>query len=168
MVSHHLETDLEKISALAALRADENERFRHFLKNRNVHKIDLLVHRLHSEIAPKIDCTVCGNCCGTLTPYLTKGDLKRLTDGTRLTTEQVIEFYTETDEHGLALRDLPCCFLIDHKCTIYEHRPETCASFPHLHQPDFNSRARRTFDNYSICPIIFNVLERLKVEMHFE
>jgi len=168
MALYHLETDLEKIRALALLRTNENQRFRSLLKNRNVTKTDLLVHRLHHEIAPKIDCTTCGNCCGTLTPYLTTTDLERLSEGTQLTVEQVIYFYTETDEHGLALKDVPCCFLTDNKCTIYEHRPQTCASFPHLHQPDFNSRARRTFDNYSICPIIFNVIERMKVEMHFE
>ena len=168
MASYHLETNLEKIKELGDLRKEENQRFRSFLKNRNVHKTDLIVHRLHGEIAPHIDCTTCGNCCNTLTPYLTKDDLKSLAAGTQLTEAQVIDIYTETDEQGISLISLPCCFWKDHKCTVYEHRPETCASFPHLHQPDFNSRARRTFDNYSICPIIFNVLERLKVEMHFE
>jgi Fe-S-cluster containining protein len=168
MVSHHLETDLEKISALAVLRAEENQRFRHFLKNRNTHKVDLLVQRLNNEIAPQIDCTACGNCCRNLSPYLTKEDLRRLTEAVQLPVDEVVVTYTETDEYGVSLKHLPCGFLKDHKCSIYEHRPETCASFPHLHQPDFNSRARRTFDNYAICPIIFNVLERLKVEMHFE
>jgi uncharacterized protein len=168
MISHHLETDLEKIKELGELRDDENQRFRAFLKNRNVHKTDLLVHRLNSEIAPHIDCTACGNCCRNLSPYLTKDDLKHLTDATRLPVEEVISTYTETDDYGLSLKHLPCCFLKENKCTIYQHRPETCSSFPHLDQPDFNSRARRTFDNYSICPIIFNVVERMKTEMQFE
>jgi Fe-S-cluster containining protein len=168
MSAYHLETDLEKIRELGHLREDENQRFRDFIKHRNVHKTDLLVQKLNDEIAPQIDCTTCGNCCGSLSPYLTKNDLKQLTEVTRLPVEEVIATYTETDEQGLSLKHLPCCFLKDYKCSIYEHRPETCASFPHLHKPDFNSRARRTFENYTICPIIFNVIERLKVEMHFE
>jgi len=168
MTAYHLETDLEKIKALGALREEENQRFRAFLKNRNVHKTDLLVQRLNHEIAPHVDCTACGNCCRNLSPYLTKEDLKHLAEGTQLPIEEVIANYTETDEYGLSLKHLPCCFLKDNKCTIYQQRPETCSSFPHLDKPDFNSRARRTFDNYSICPIIFNVLERLKIEMHFE
>jgi Fe-S-cluster containining protein len=168
MSGYHLETDLEKIRELGHLREDENQRFRAFLKNRNTHKLDLLVHRLNEEIAPHIDCTACGNCCRSLSPYLTKDDLRHLAEGVQLPVEDAVAAYTETDEQGLSLKHLPCCFLKDNKCTIYEHRPETCASFPHLHQPDFNSRARRTIENYSICPIIFNVLERLKAEMHFE
>ncbi len=168
MTSYHLETDIDRIKELGNLRREENQRFRTFLKNRNVHKIDLLVHKLNAEVAPHINCTACGNCCRNLSPYLTKEDLKHLTDGTQLPIEEVITNYTETDEYGLSLKHLPCCFLKDNKCIIYQHRPETCSSFPHLHKPDFISRSRRTFDNYSICPIIFNVIERLKLEMHFE
>jgi Fe-S-cluster containining protein len=168
MPGYHLETDLEKIRELGHLREDENYRFRTFLKNRNAHKIDLLVHRLNEEIAPRIDCTACGNCCRQLSPCLTKEDLKHLTEATRLSVEEVIATYTETDDDGPSFKHLPCSFLKDNKCSIYQHRPETCASFPHLHKSNFNSRSRQAIENYSICPIIFNVLERLKVEMRFE
>jgi Fe-S-cluster containining protein len=169
METYYLETDLEKIKTLSILREDENEKFRRYLKNRNVHKTDVLVHRLNNEIAPRIDCTQCGNCCKELTPYLSKDDLKQIAEATRHSIEDAAAAFTEKDEYGVALaKDLPCCFLADNKCTIYQHRPETCHSFPHLHKPDFNSRLRRVMENYSICPIIFNVIERMKVEMGFE
>ena len=168
MTSYHLETDIDRIKELGSLRAEENQRFRALLKNRNVHKIDLLVHKLNAQIAPHINCTTCGNCCRTLSPYLTTEDLHHLNLATQLPVEEVITQYTETDEFGISLRHLPCCFLKDNKCTIYQHRPETCSSFPQLDKPDFISRSRSTFDNYSICPIIFNVIERMKMEMGFE
>ena len=168
MIAYRLETDLEKMKVLGELRKEENERFRAFLKNRNTHKIDLLLHRLNEQITPQIDCTACGNCCKNLSPYLTNNDLKHLADATQLPAHRLISDYTETDDYGISLKHVPCCFLKDNKCTIYQHRPETCSSFPHLDKPDFISRSRRTFDNYSICPIIFNVIERLKMEMDFE
>ena len=63
-MSHpELETDLEKIELLGHERAEENFRFRKFLKGQNARKIDLVVHKLNEEISIKIDCTACGNCC---------------------------------------------------------------------------------------------------------
>lgn len=169
MATYFLETGLEKIKALGLLRKEENERFRRFLKNRNVHKTDVIVHRLNEEIAPRIDCTACGNCCRELTPYLSKDDLKHIAEATRHSIEDAIAAFTETDDEGIALgKNMPCCFLAENKCTIYQHRPETCRSFPHLHKPDFKSRLRSVIDNYSICPIIFNVIEQMKVEVGFE
>lgn len=168
MASYHFETDLDRIKELGHLREEENQRFRHFLKNRNVQKTDQLVNRLHSDVALQIDCTTCGNCCSQLSPYLSNDDVKKLAEGTRLTVEEVTGLYLETDEQGVSFRELPCHFLADNKCTIYQHRPETCASFPHLHKPDFKSRSRRTFEYYAICPIIFNVIERLKQATNFE
>jgi uncharacterized protein len=168
MATYYLETDLEKIKQLALLRKEENAHFRTFLKNRNGQKIDLLVHRLNEAIAPRIDCTACGQCCRSLSPCLTGDDLKNLTRATRLPVEEVVANYTETDADGLSLKKLPCSFLTGNQCTIYQYRPQACASFPHLHKPDFQSRLRRTIENYAICPIIFNVLEHLKSEMGFE
>ena len=168
MEAYYLETDLDKIKALAILRKEENEKFRRYLKNRNLHKTDALVHRINEEVAPRINCTTCGNCCKELSPYLNKEDLNNLAQATRKSIEEVIATYTEKDEEGVSFTHLPCTFLADNKCTIYQHRPQTCHSFPHLHNPGFTSRLRRVIDNYAICPIIFNVIERLKLEIGFQ
>jgi Fe-S-cluster containining protein len=164
-----LETDLAKIELMAELRKEENQRFRRFLKGHTARKMDQLVHKLHDEIAPKIDCTKCGNCCRNLSPGLTKEDLRNLSHALNLSPAETVEKYTETDEMGeLSLKHLPCIFLKENKCTVYAHRPETCASFPHMHKPEFISRLRRVADSYAICPIIYNVFERMKLELHFE
>ena len=163
-----LELDLSKIEELGKLRKQENQQFKSFLRGKNARKITLAVHKLNAEIAPKIDCTTCGNCCRNLSPCLNKEDLRNLAAGLDLQPEEVIEKYTETDANGLSLKHLPCIFLKDNKCSIYQHRPSQCASFPHLEQEDITSRLRNILDNYSICPIIFNVIEQLKLEFEFE
>ena len=168
METYYLETDLDKIKALSMQREEENESFRRFLKNRNLHKADILVHRLNGEISPRIDCTACGNCCKQLSPYLGKEDLRLIAEATRLSIGEVIAAYTEKDaDGGISFRDMPCCFLEDNKCSIYAHRPEVCHSFPHLDKPGFVSRLRSAMYNYSICPIVYNVIERMKLEMGF-
>jgi hypothetical protein len=40
-----------------------------------------------------------------------------------------------------------------------------CRSYPHLHKKDFAHRVIKVIDNCSICPIAFNVFERLKAEL---
>jgi hypothetical protein len=63
-------------------------------------------------------------------------------------------------------RELPCPFLKDNLCTIYEVRPSVCAGYPHLHR-NFRNRLWQTIDNAETCPIVFNVLERLKKRLGF-
>jgi hypothetical protein len=46
----HLETDLAKIGRLGVKREDENFRFRSFLKGKDGHKVDQLIHRINKEI----------------------------------------------------------------------------------------------------------------------
>jgi hypothetical protein len=76
--------------------------------------------------------------------------------------------YLVTDEEGdMHFKDLPCPFLIDKKCSVYDSRPDDCRSYPHLHKNEFLSRLFGVIDNYSICPIVFNVYEELKYKLHF-
>ncbi|HWB61903.1 MAG TPA: YkgJ family cysteine cluster protein [Chitinophagales bacterium] len=163
-----MEQNLQRIDALGKLRKEENEHFRNLVRGKNAHKVDLLVQKLNKEIAPKIDCTACGNCCRGLSPYLNKGDIKRLGEGLNLSAEQVVKRYTETDSSGVSFKHMPCKFLKENKCTVYQHRPDVCMSFPHLHKDGFITRSRRVFDNYGLCPIVFNVIEKMKQEMKFK
>ena len=59
-------------------------------------------------------------------------------------------------------------FLNDNKCTQYDSRPVNCALYPHLHKKDFVFRLIGVVNNYSICPIVFNVYEALKNKLKSE
>ena len=72
------------------------------------------------------------------------------------------QFLTKTDEGDCTFRMLPCPFLENNICSQYKYRPKDCRSYPHLHKEDFVFRLIGVIDNYSICPIVFNVYELLK------
>jgi len=85
-----------------------------------------------------------------------------------LTLEEVRARYLTSDaETGKYITQrLPCPFLGGHLCSIYEIRPVVCAGYPHL-QRNFRSRLWQVIDNAETCPIVYNVLERLKKSLGF-
>lgn len=99
-----LELDVKKIKLLAEQNEEKNWRFRSFLKFRNEHKIDRIVHRLYHEISQAIDCTQCGNCCRELKPLLARKELKSLSNFINVPEDKFLEHYTEFDHNEKKLR----------------------------------------------------------------
>jgi len=161
-----IETNIKKIQQIADRKEDENLAFRSFLKGQDFDKVDEIVHKLYSEIAPQIDCLKCGNCCINLRPTITDKELDRLVEIDEVTKSDFEEKYLKQDdfEDLKYLRSVPCKYLKDKKCMIYSDRPEECRSYPYLHKDKFVSRTLGVLNNYEICPIVFNVFELLKVE----
>jgi Fe-S-cluster containining protein len=161
-------TDLDTINHLGEQNKDVNFRFRSFLKSKDEDRLDRTVKDLFNFYSSKIDCTQCGNCCTVLKPIIQNADIKTLAPLTNKSDQDFKIDYTVTDEDGdMHFKDLPCPFLLDKKCTVYDSRPEDCRSYPHLHKEEFLSRLFGVIDNYSICPIVFNVYEDLKYKFHF-
>ena len=71
----------------------------------------------------------------------------------------------EIEEFDLTFNQHPCPFLVENRCRVYEHHPETCRSYPHLHKEEFVFRLAQPVRNCSVCPITFNVYERLKAAL---
>jgi Fe-S-cluster containining protein len=164
-----METDLIKIKNLSKEREDENWSFRTFLKGYDIKNLDTIVHKLFMQVSEAIDCTACGNCCKKIQPILKKKDINKLSKSLNITPDQFISKYVNKDEDGeRILNQLPCPFLKDNKCTQYDSRPIDCASYPHLHKKDFVFRLIGVVNNYSICPIVFNVYEGLKRKLKSE
>jgi uncharacterized protein len=165
-----METNLRKIEQLARQREDENWRFRCYLKTVDLPcaRIDALVRKLYQEVSAQIDCTNCGNCCWVMLPQLTGADIKRLADHHGLPVKQFRSDLTKTDsEEGnvVEFNTMPCPFLQDNRCTVYDCRPRDCRSYPHLDKKDFVFRLNQAYNNCSVCPIVFNVYEGLKSEL---
>ena len=168
MNNQYLETNLLKIRHLASVREDENYRFRKFLKGKDGDKIDHKVHRLHDEITRQIDCSLCGNCCSQLKPELYQEDIEVLARLENITPECYQDNYCEEADFGdIFLKTIPCRYLEDKKCSIYENRPEECRFFPYTGKEEFISRLFTMISLYEICPIVFNLMERLKDEVWF-
>ena len=76
------------------------------------------------------------------------------------------QYLVETDTDGeYHFNTLPCPFLKNNLCSVYNFRPNDCRSYPHLHKKNFVSRTMSVVNNTSICPIVFNVYEELKSEI---
>jgi Fe-S-cluster containining protein len=116
-------------------------------------------------IVEAIDCTRCGNCCRSLDVYITPEDAQTLSEAVDVPVHAVMTRYVDLDsarrvgEWG-KLRQHPCPFLRGSLCSVYAHRPQTCRTYP-MFTPDFRWTLEDLIDGAALCPIIFNVLERM-------
>lgn len=139
------------------------------MKAHDSEQIDRMVNVLNDRISPRVSCTDCGNCCKSLMVLISDAEADHLSNHLQQSRESFDAQYLEKGSNGLMIMNrMPCPFLSDHKCTVYEHRFEGCKEFPALHLPEFKRRLFTTFMHYERCPIIFNVVEQLKDEMAFE
>lgn len=166
----NIETDLNKIKIFSERRENQNIRFRSYLKNLEIgiKELDNIVHKINNEVTRRIDCTTCGNCCKIIKPVLDNEDINRFAKGLKITSGELLDTYcqvSEEEKDKYEFQNIPCPFLKDNKCSNYEFRPNNCLSYPHLQKRDFVFRLWGVIENYSICPIVFNVFERLKEEL---
>lgn len=163
-----IELDVDLIAKRADVLEKENVRFCAYLKNQDGDEIDKLVYKLNEMVSNTIDCTACGNCCKDATPCLSKRDVERLAVAKKVTDKEIEEQYTVLENEERICKTQPCSFLKDNKCTVYELRPDDCRTYPHLDKKDFVHRLWMTLENYAICPIVYNVFEKLKGETGFK
>jgi uncharacterized protein len=159
----NLETNLDVLAKVEQEKERENLAFRDFLKQYDEAELDNLVNEINEEITPLIDCTACGNCCNSLMINVEPAEAEAVSKHLQISITAFKEAYIETSTQGqMVINTIPCHFLKEKKCTIYNARFEECRAFPHLHKPQFKQRIFGTLMHYGRCPIIFNVVERLK------
>lgn len=161
-------TDLDYISAASIAKEEENHHFLVSLKNSDSAALDTMVHDIYETVNAGIDCTVCGNCCKSLVINVAADEIAPLAGHLQLSLTETKEKYIEESLQGNTfINTIPCHFLADNKCAIYEHRFTECRDFPHLHKPGFKARLLGTLGHYGRCPIIYNVIEEMKVKTGF-
>ncbi len=162
------QTDLVVIAAASLEKEEENDYFLRSLKNRDTEELDVIVHSIYDKISGGIDCTSCGNCCKSLVINVKQEEIAPLAAHLNLSVDETKEKYIEESQQGNCfINTIPCHFLADNKCTIYEQRFTECRDFPHLHKPGFKARLSGTLMHYGRCPIIYNVIEEVKVRLWF-
>lgn len=151
------------------MKTEENDAFRTFLKNRDLEAIDGLVHNINKQVEKEIDCTQCGACCKHLMIHITEDEAEKAADSINLSSVNFKEQFVEISTEGqMIMNTIPCHFLEKKSCSIYENRFSECRDFPHLHKANFTKRLFSTLIHYSICPIIYNVVEELKIQTGFK
>lgn len=158
--------DPQRVKTLAQEKEEENWEFRTFLKGIDLRsaELDALVHDLYRDIANRIDCRECGNCCRTILPNLSSSDITSLAAGLSLSKAKFTRRYltTREDQKIFTFNAAPCPLLEGNQCTVYENRPQSCRSYPHLQKEGFVHRLIQVIENCAICPIVFNLYEELK------
>jgi uncharacterized protein len=161
-------SDLETIRHMARERRDEFEIMRYMLEANDTvgdSELDQLVDEIAAPVIAAIDCTRCGNCCRSLDVYLTEADAERLADCIDVPVSEVHTRYidlkraAEVEEWGV-FNARPCTFLRGMLCSVYERRPDTCRTYPQF-TPDFRWVLGDMLEGAVLCPIIYNVLDRM-------
>lgn len=169
--TERLVTRLELIARYAEQRADENYRFRTFVKHRlklTDAELDSMVHETTNAVARQIDCTQCAQCCKTSQVLVDEADIAKVAERLKLPVAEFKQRYVASDRSGEQyFKTAPCPFLIDNRCSVYEDRPKACRDFPYLHELGFRERMLMAIDNTAFCPIVFNTFERLKERLPF-
>lgn len=166
----NIETNLETINLMGKQKEKENWKFRSYLKNLDIRAIELdrIVHKINDEVTSQIDCTKCANCCKVNYPVLAKNNVKKFSSGLNMSIKEFKSEYliiSKEESNKYNFNAMPCPFLIENKCSNYANRPEDCESYPHLTKNNFTSRLMGIIAYYSVCPIVFNVYEKLKKDL---
>jgi Fe-S-cluster containining protein len=148
-------------------KADSTFDFLIWLKtNREPDRVDSIANEAHEEIFSKIDCTNCANCCKTLSPQIDQTDIERIASFLGISEAEFIEKYLKIiGENNYEMNSLPCPFLEENKCTIYDIRPTVCREYPHTNKQEFASRKYMHSGNAEICPAVYHILETMKKEI---
>jgi hypothetical protein len=161
--------DLGLIASIAKEKQITNMAFADYLKSLDSEWVDQHVQELDVEISAAIDCTKCGNCCRSLMINVNEKEADELAAYLHTERSDFDKQYIENGNNGMMLiNQIPCHFLNNNMCNVYEHRFEGCREFPGLQLPGFTKRLFSVFMHYDRCPIIFNVTEVLKQRTGFK
>ena len=158
-----LVTDLSYLASLAPSARRVIQELKEKIRHIPVTRFDEVAHPVVEEITAQIDCTTCGNCCRHQEPGVTPAEIETLANAKHMLPEDFKDHYVAWDREGVSfLCKQPCVFLAGNRCSVYTLRPASCADFPGLHRPRLKWRLPQVEENYSICPIVYNVVEKLR------
>ena len=157
-----IETDPARVAKLAEAKASAHMQLRAHLKNRGREaETDALFRRLYQEVSREIDCTKCANCCIQRSPVLQAEDVERLSRRLGLEPREIEKKLLRREDDRLLFSRQPCPLREGNLCSCYEDRPEDCRFYPHLDMPDRVSSLMGIICNADVCPIVYEVLERM-------
>ena len=164
--------DPKMINTVAQKYEEENYNFRTYLKtNADPKELDTQFLKLHKELFDGYDCCMCNNCCRTYAITLNDEDVNRISQHLGKTRDDFVSQYlkkSEFDEAVHVMEKIPCIFLCeDGKCSINEVKPIECKAFPFTDQPNKLDSLLGVIDFAEECPVVFEILERLKVIYRF-
>lgn len=161
-----------KVKFEAKKRENENLRFRTFLKcNADAEELDKQFADLHKEIFSGYDCSRCRNCCKEYRGEILSEDIKIDAEFLHMTEAEFIEQFLEKVEYEekYQTKNCPCDFLKqDGNCMLGDCKPENCKRYPYTDQPDRLESLFGMIDSTGVCPVAFEIWEKLKKIYEFK
>ena len=161
----------DKARAEARKRENENYKFRTFLKcHADDDELDRQFLSLHKELFADYDCSKCRNCCKMYKGSIPEEDIDRDAQYLGITREQFIDTYLEKEKYDMnyQTKHEPCDFLQeDGNCKLGDCKPDNCKKYPYTDQPERLSSLLSVLDTVEVCPVAFEIYERLKKEYRF-
>ena len=151
----------------------KNHQFRTWLKmHADPKDLDERFRTLHEELFGSYDCNRCRNCCKVCNGLIPVEDIDRDAAYLHMTSEEFREQYLDPkmimSDGGYSCKHLPCDFLQeDGSCMLGDCKPETCKLYPYTDQPDRLDSMLSFLDNVAICPVCYEICERLKQSYGF-
>lgn len=160
-----------KVKFMAKKKEKENIRFRTYLKiHADEKELDEQFLRLHNELFEGYDCNRCRNCCKMFYGSIPEGDVQKDAEYLEISKEQFLDFFLQKDKsNGQYLtKHQPCDFLQENgECRLGDCRPENCKKYPYTNQPERLWSLYSVLEAVEVCPVAFEIFERLKEEYGF-
>ncbi len=153
----------------AALKHEaENYRFRRFLKSHaDEEALDRQFHELHKELFESYDCSRCRNCCRAYNISLEEHEIAAIAAEKCLSPDALCKQYLTEGLCGYELKK-PCPFLHnDGICEVESCKPSECSGYPYTDRPDRMGSLLNIVASAEVCPVVYEILERLKEIYHF-
>ena len=149
---------------------DENYAFRAYLKNHaDENDLDKQFLELHKELFLTYDCSKCRNCCKEYSASFQEEELAPVAAFLKMEEKDFRDKYINEEFGDYQLNVRPCCFLKeDSGCQIEECKPTSCRDYPYTDKPERLLSLLSILNSTSICPVVFEMFERLKQEYRFK
>lgn len=161
-----------KVQFEAKKRENENLEFRTYLKcNAKEEELDQQFLKLHNELFENYDCSRCRNCCRMYHGQIPKEDLPKDAEYLGISEEEFRGSFLDGKEieGKYQTKHAPCDFLQENgDCKLGECKPEDCKKYPYTNQPERLWSLYSVLDAVSVCPVAFEIYERLKIEYGFK
>ncbi len=161
----------EKVSEEAKRLENENYRFSSFLKSHaEEEELDERFFRLHKELFSQYDCSKCRNCCKMYQGTLENQDLVIAAEKLGISILQMKDSFLSYNEYhnNYETKHKPCDFLMENgECKLGEVRPDNCKDYPYTNRPERLYSLYAVLDVITVCPVAFEIYERLKKEYGF-
>lgn len=165
-------TDPNEVYAKARKKETENMKFRVFLKNHaDEETLDKQFLKLHQELFDGYDCSRCRNCCKMYSGSIPKEDIGKDAEYMQLTEESFIKQYLCQNSIAGTYETIhrPCDFLQENgDCLLGSCKPDNCIKFPYTNQPGRLYSLYSVLQAVEVCPVAFEIYERLKKEYGFK